>query len=149
MDSRKNFFPLKDIKSVVEYFKEELKKEQPNLAQLSLILGFFEGANTCKGGASNPDTSCPSLDEETFDALYCKFMALLQQDFSFNAENKPATRELVKSVADLVWGCLAKSYFKDRPHIQNLYSFLTGKFTYFRCSKPLNKSNANLIVKPI
>lgn len=148
MESRKNFFPLKDIKSVVEYFKEELKKEQPNLAQLSLILGFFEGANTCKGGTSNPDT-CPSLDEETFDALYCKFMALLQRDFSFNAENKPATRELVKSVADLVWGCLAKSYFKDRPHIQNLYSFLTGKFTYFQCSKTPNRFNGNLILKPI
>ncbi|XP_020901909.1 menin [Exaiptasia diaphana] len=127
MDARKNFFPLKDNESVMNFFKEELKKDQPNLAQLSLILGFFEEANTCKAGISDPATSsCPNLDEETYDALYCKFMALLQRDFSFNAENKPATREFVKSVADLVWGCLAKSYFKDRPHIQNLYSFLTG-----------------------
>lgn len=126
MEPRENFFPLKDNETVVKFFKEELKKDQPNLAQLSLILGFFEEANTCKAGTSDPST-CPTLDEETYDALYCKFMALLQQDFSFNAENKPATRELVKSVADLVWGCLAKSYFKDRLHIQNMYSFLTGK----------------------
>nr|3RE2_A Chain A, Predicted protein [Nematostella vectensis] len=116
-------FPLKDIKSVVEVFRQELRNDQPNLAQLSIVLGFFESASTMKAGDT---TSTPSLDEETFDALHCKFMALLQRDFTFNAGGLPATREIVKNVADLVWGCLAKSYFKDRPHIQNLYSFLTG-----------------------
>ncbi|KAJ7357818.1 Menin [Desmophyllum pertusum] len=114
-------FPLKDISSVVEVFKVELAKAEPNLAKLSIVLGFFETALTCKGS-----NSCPSLDKETFDALSGKFQALIEKDFSVNKEQKPATREFVVDVADLVWSCLSKSYFKDKPHIQNLYSFLTG-----------------------
>lgn len=119
-------FPLKDITSVVEVFKTELAKAEPNLAKLSIILGFFETALTCKGSAN----SCPSLDKETFDALGGKFQALIKKDLNVNKEQKPATREFIIDVADLVWSCLSKSYFKDKPHIQNLYSFLTGKFEY-------------------
>ena len=119
-------FPLKDIASVVEVFRTELGKAEPNLAKLSIILGFFETALTCKGSAD----SRPSLDKETFDALSGKFQALIQKDLNVNKEKKPATREFIIDVADLVWSCLSKSYFKDKPHIQNLYSFLTGKYLY-------------------
>ena len=117
-------FPLTNVASVVEVFKVELAKAEPNLAKLSIILGFFETALTCKGSAD----SCPSLDKETFDALGGKFQALIQKDLNANKEQKPTTREFVIDVADLVWSCLSKSYFKDKPHIQNLYSFLTGEY---------------------
>lgn len=122
MESDADCFPLKDISSVVEVFKTELGKDEPNLAKLSIILGFFETALTCKGSSN----SCPGLDKETFDALYGKFQALIQKDLNVNKEQKPASRDFVVNVADLVWSCLSKSYFKDKPHIQNLYSFLTG-----------------------
>lgn len=122
MDTDASCFPLKDISSVVEVFKVELAKAEPNLAKLSIILGFFETALTCKGSSN----SCPSLDKETFDALGGKFQALIKKDLEVNKEQKPATREFIVHVADLVWSCLSKSYFKDKPHIQNLYSFLTG-----------------------
>ena len=122
MEIDSSCLPLKDISSVVEVFKRELAKTEPNLAKLSIILGFFETAVTCKGS-----NSCPSLDKETFDALYGKFLGLVQKDLKINKEQRPVTREIIISAADLVWGCLSKSYFKDRPHIQNLYSFLTGK----------------------
>lgn len=122
MESDVDCFPLKDVSSVVEVFKTELGKDEPNLAKLSIILGFFETALTCKGSSS----SCPGLDKETFDALYGKFQALIHKDFNVNKEQKPASRDFVVNVADLVWSCLSKSYFKDKPHIQNLYSFLTG-----------------------
>lgn len=129
-------FPLKDIASVVEVFKVELAKIEPNLAKLSIILGFFETALTCKGSSN----SCSSLDKETFDALGGKFQALVQKDLNTNKEQKPATRDFVVDVADLVWSCLSKSYFKDKPHIQNLYSFLTGKFHYSICYNLLQTS---------
>ena len=124
MESDVDCFPLKDVSSVVEVFKTELGKDEPNLAKVSIILGFFETALTCKGSSS----SCPGLDKETFDALYGKFQALIHKDFNVNKEQKPASRDFVVNVADLVWSCLSKSYFKDKPHIQNLYSFLTGKY---------------------
>ena len=37
-----------------------------------------------------------------------------------------ATRSLVKRVSDIVWNTLAKSQYKDRAHLQSLYSYLTG-----------------------
>lgn len=118
-DSR---FPVKDISAVIEVFKAELSDAEPNLAKLSIILGFFETALTCKGSMNQ----CPSLDKETYDALAGKFQALIQKNLNANKEQRPATREFVTDVADLIWSCLSKSYFKDKPHIQNLYSFLTG-----------------------
>lgn len=121
MDTNSSF-PVKDISAVIEVFKAELSNAEPNLAKLSIILGFFETALTCKGSMN----SCPSLDKETYDALAAKFQALIQKNLNANKEQRPATREFVTDVADLIWSCLSKSYFKDKPHIQNLYSFLTG-----------------------
>ena len=46
------------------------------------------------------------------------------------ARNAPgdgvAVRPLVKHVADIVWNTLTKGQYKDRPHIQSIYSYLTG-----------------------
>lgn len=44
----------------------------------------------------------------------------------FEVENTP--RELVKLVSDVVWSGLARSYNSDAPHIQSLYTYLSGKF---------------------
>ena len=121
-DSDSSCFPLKNMSSVVEFFSREVKQEDPNLAKLSIILGFYESALTCKGAVN----SWPTLDKDTFEALYSKFTALVERDFEYNTNSKPVTREIVKGVSDLVWSCLSKSYFKDKPHIQNIYSFLTG-----------------------
>ena len=49
------------------------------------------------------------------------------------ARNAPAdgaaVRPLVKHVADIVWNTLTKGQYKDRPHIQSIYSYLTGTYT--------------------
>ena len=39
-----------------------------------------------------------------------------------------AVRALVKHVADIIWNTLSKSHYKDRPHLQSLYSYLTGQY---------------------
>ena len=48
------------------------------------------------------------------------------------ARNAPgdgvAVRPLVKHVADIVWNTLTKGQYKDRPHIQSIYSYLTGMY---------------------
>ena len=43
-----------------------------------------------------------------------------------DGESSYATRSLVKRVSDIVWNTLAKSQYKDRAHLQSLYSYLTG-----------------------
>ena len=37
-------------------------------------------------------------------------------------------RKLIKHIADIVWNTLTKSQYKDRPHLQSIYSYLTGLF---------------------
>ena len=44
------------------------------------------------------------------------------------ASTWPTSREAVKAIADFIWSQLSTSYFKDRPHIQNVYSFLNGEY---------------------
>ena len=38
-----------------------------------------------------------------------------------------ATREQVKKVSDIVWNTLTRSYYKDRAHLQSIFSYLNGK----------------------
>ena len=37
-----------------------------------------------------------------------------------------ASRDLVKRVSDIVWNTLTKSQYRDRAHLQSIYSYLTG-----------------------
>ena len=62
-------------------------------------------------------------------ALYAKFCSLVLDAVDLAAYDRSSgtPRELVKRVSDVVWFSLARSYHKDRPHIQSLYSFLTGE----------------------
>ncbi len=49
--------------------------------------------------------------------------ATRQEDDGYDEE---ATRKLIKHVADIVWNTLSKSHYKDRPHLQSIFSYLTG-----------------------
>lgn len=37
-----------------------------------------------------------------------------------------ATREIIKHVSDVIWNSLIRSTYKDRAHLQSLYSYLAG-----------------------
>lgn len=59
-----------------------------------------------------------------------------QQQQSSPAASAPArkfaTRELIKRVSDIVWNSLIRSTYKDRAHLQSLYSYLAaGKLDCF------------------
>ena len=57
-----------------------------------------------------------------------KFQSIIKGycDLSLFREGEFATRSLVKRVSDIVWNTLSKSQYKDRAHLQSLYSYLTG-----------------------
>ncbi|KAG8222671.1 hypothetical protein J437_LFUL002553 [Ladona fulva] len=132
----KGHFPLQDISSVVRLFKEQLESPlEPDLVLLSIIAGAVENWLTCSRTvtASKETDTCseiklPILDYRVVEGLYSKFHALIKGtvDFSQYVVNKFATRELVKKVSDVVWNSLTRSFYKDRAHLQSLYSYLTG-----------------------
>ncbi|KAK4887554.1 hypothetical protein RN001_003825 [Aquatica leii] len=137
-DIDRALFPIKSITSVIEIFKHHLERtSEPDLALLSIIVGAVENSLTC-GRPNAPVQICepiessrlPSLEYHTIELLYNKFYTIIKGAVDVPAKNTTktqyATRELVKKVSDAVWNTLSRSYYKDRAHLQSLYSYLTG-----------------------
>ncbi|XP_068227231.1 menin [Palaemon carinicauda] len=76
------------------------------------------------------DLNCtlPVVEYESVEALYHRFLAIIKAHVDVTAFGTPkyATRELVKRISDVVWCTLSSSYYKDRAHLQSIYSYMTG-----------------------
>ncbi|KAK8745986.1 hypothetical protein OTU49_017210 [Cherax quadricarinatus] len=136
-------FPLSNIEAVVKLFRLHLQKNsEPNLAILSIIVGHIENTLTCARGVSEPpvgyEDECsskysdthrvlPLVEYETVEALHHRFLAIIKAHVDVTAFGTPryATRELVKRISDVVWCTLSSSYYKDRAHLQSIYSYMT------------------------
>jgi len=149
------FFPLRTINDVRKLFDFECKGKEPNLVLLSIVAGSIENAMTKVNevnltpslmSSNEPEqvdsedvTSAnlriePQIDWHVMEALYAKFeavftsyceTALLENAQKVDAENSDV-RKLIKHVADIIWNTLSKAQYKDRPHLQSIYSYLTG-----------------------
>nr|CAD7199901.1 unnamed protein product [Timema douglasi] len=139
----RQYFPLKDIASIKKLFKQQLESVfEPDLALLSIVVGAVENSMTCNrtftvqkdktttedNNAIEDDTKIPAVEYHIVQALYAKFHAIIKGavDVTQYGVSKFATRDLVKKVSDVIWNSLTRSYYKDRAHLQSLYSYLTG-----------------------
>ncbi len=132
----KRHFPLGSIQDVVSLFRDQLEYNngEPNLALLSIVLGAIENTLTVNRAISadvdadkNLQPIFPAVDWLTVEALYQKFVAVIQGSVDLTIyKEKHTSRDLVKRVSDVIWGQLPRSYYKDKAHLQSLYSFLTG-----------------------
>lgn len=136
----KDLFPLVSFESVINLFKHQLncKEKDPDLSLLSICLGFVENVICKEAPSSANNKSFPILDFETFDGLYKKFksiVAIAETAFQqapvakskkSNQEPKVPTREKIKKISDVIWNSLLRSSYKDRAHLQSVYSYLTG-----------------------
>ncbi|KAE8607835.1 hypothetical protein XENTR_v10011303 [Xenopus tropicalis] len=71
----------------------------------------------------------PALELSVAQALHARFTAQTRGavDLScYPREDGVSGRELIRRVSDVIWNGLSRSYFKDRAHIQSLFSFVTG-----------------------
>ncbi|XP_014356841.2 menin [Papilio machaon] len=133
----KHFFPIDSIRKVCTIFEEQLRSEkEPDLALFSIIVGAVEN-NLTNVKNSEKDVNLatnkfikmkfPSIEWEEVKSLYERFVSLMRAGVDAKLLNGEfATRDLVKRVADVVWNSLTRSYYKDRAHLQSVYSFLTG-----------------------
>lgn len=148
-DGDRKFFPLINTDAVVALFREQLtNRKQPNLSLLSIILGALEGNLTASKSApptssdSGKDTSSadgnyaaiPALQLSIVEALYEQFATVIKGsvDLSAHAGARFTKEEVVRRVSDVVWGMLTRSFYKDRAHLQTVFSLLTGN-VYKRC----------------
>ncbi|XP_061164450.1 menin-like [Saccostrea echinata] len=134
-DREKQFFPLQNIQDVVKLFRDQLTcGEEPNLSLLSIVLGVIENILTVNravptevDNSSNLEPIFPVVELHTIEALYSKFETHIKRSVDLTRfPGNHATRELVKHVSDVIWGSLTRSFYKDKAHLQSLYSFLTG-----------------------
>ncbi|CAM9319107.1 unnamed protein product [Lampetra planeri] len=141
--AQKKHFPLRGIDGVVQLFDAELRKPEPDLALLSLVLGFVEhflavnrvipinvpGVRFEPLEPDCPNSCFPTVELGMISALYERFTAQIRGAVDLSQYRRGATgssRELVKKVSDVIWNSLSRSYFKDRAHIQSLFSLITG-----------------------
>ncbi|XP_023029830.1 menin 1 [Leptinotarsa decemlineata] len=132
-DVDKAFFPIKSINTVIDLFRNQLENvREPDLALLSIVTGVIENSLTSRSNAAlqvcepvEPN-SLPVLEIETVEIFYNKFRNIMLNAVEPNKSNSFATRELVKKVSDVIWNSLTRSYYKDRAHLQSLYSYLSG-----------------------
>ncbi|XP_037823199.1 menin isoform X3 [Lucilia sericata] len=72
----------------------------------------------------------PEVTYELVSGLYKKFQSILsiveKPKVSSTCNSRQATREVIKKVSDVIWHSLIRSSYKDRAHLQNLYSYLSG-----------------------
>ncbi|GFS93456.1 menin [Nephila pilipes] len=135
-DSVKRHFPLQNIKDVILLFQSQIQNnDEPNLALLSIVVGYIENLLTCNRSLplncdveSALEPMFPIVDISTIDALYAKFKCQIKGsvDLTQYRSSRCATRDLVKKVSDIIWSSLTRSYYKDRAHLQSLFSYLTG-----------------------
>lgn len=138
----KHFFPIDSVQKVVDLFEEHLRSaKEPDLALFSIIVGAVEN-NLTNIKNNDKDVNCqwpgmannkfikvkfPSVEWEEVKSLHDRFVSLMRGGVDAKLlSGEYASRELVKRVADIVWNSLTRSYYKDRAHLQSIYSFLTG-----------------------
>ncbi|CAG9762380.1 unnamed protein product [Ceutorhynchus assimilis] len=132
-DVDKALFPIKNINTVVKLFTNQLEdSNEPDLALLSIVSGLIENQLTSRSNAAGQLTDSPEsnvlprFELEDVENLYKKFHLIITGSVESNDTKSYATREIVKKVSDVIWNSLTRSYYKDRAHLQSLYSYLTG-----------------------
>lgn len=142
-------FPLNSINDVVKLFTQQLNTSEPNLSVLSLTIGYIENtlANRILDQQQQPQpkfelsNNFPIVHKNTIENLHKKFHNIIANaEINNNNSNhninkittsstrstKYATREIIKKVSDIIWNSLLRSSYKDRAHLQSLYSYLSG-----------------------
>ena len=140
MDTKiSKFFPLDSTESVINLFKSQLENEEKNvdLTLISICLGYYENSLCNRENRENKCTF-PTLDYGTFEELYKKFKSIViiaeTQPSQTKGKSKTVdsqdvklpTREKIKKISDVIWNSLLRSSYKDRVHLQSVYSYLTG-----------------------
>ena len=73
-------------------------------------------------------TGLPALQLSVVEALYEHFVTIVKGsvDLSSHTEKYSST-SLVKKVSDVIWEALTRTFYKDRAHLQTVFTLLTGQ----------------------
>lgn len=131
----KRYFPIDSIQAVCDLFADQLDSgKEPDLALFSIIFGAVESNLTNMKNCDKEShlnnrfikMKFPAVEWDEVRSLHERFVSLMRGAVDAKLlSGTYATRELIKRIADIVWNSLTRSYYKDRAHLQSIYSFLT------------------------
>lgn len=131
LDSK--LFPLRTVQDVVNLFKVQLEKSDPNLSLLSIIAGYIEISLTSGNGTQEIEptdddklSQFPLVTLDLIDELFKKFQTVLSTVEKPKSAKCWANRNVIKKISDLVYYSLFRSTLRDKPHLNSLYSYLSG-----------------------
>ncbi|KAK9861542.1 hypothetical protein WJX84_007248 [Apatococcus fuscideae] len=101
--------------------RNELSRNAPDIAKISIVLGAIEGPLTVKDGKSQQWPRDLQADVAEATEHFSGFLVEARAHFQKLPSND--SRGKVKAVADLIWSKLTNSYAKDILHAQSVWTF--------------------------
>lgn len=74
---------------------------------------------------SNDNLFIPEIEFEIVETLYKKFVDQFKSSIDFKDIETHKTNLKIKRISDSVWEHLSNSYYKDKAHLQSIFSYLT------------------------
>jgi len=72
-------------------------------------------------------TGLPAVQLSVVEALYEHFVTIVKGSVDLSSHmEKYSSASIVKRVSDVIWGALTRTFYKDRAHLQTVFTLLTG-----------------------
>jgi menin len=75
--------------------------------------------------SANDNLSIPEIEFEIVETLYKRFADQFKGTIDFKDDELNKTNLKIKKISDIVWEHLSNSYYKDKTHLQSIFSYLT------------------------
>jgi len=73
------------------------------------------------------NTVFPALQLSVVEALCEHFVTIVKSSVDLSVHtDKYSSASLIKKVSDVIWGALTRTFYKDRAHLQTIFTLLTG-----------------------
>lgn len=93
--------------------------------------GFVSSGQSDRSDSSSPEPSAndnlmiPEIEYEIVETLYRRFVDQIKGSIDFKDTEPHKTNLKIKKISDSVWEHLSNSYYKDKAHLQSIFSYLT------------------------
>lgn len=93
--------------------------------------GYVSSDGSHRSSSSSPDYTAndnlliPEIEYEIVETLYKRFVDQFKGSIDFKDSELHKVNLKIKKISDSVWEHLSNSYYKDKAHLQSIFSYLT------------------------
>lgn len=119
--------PFRNLRDISRFISDEIHSEAPDLLLLSHLCGFFESTFVGKNKERTPENFYP-VTQEDFSNLFAFKQAVHDtlkrvEASRHEIEGEEAKRNAVCKAGNFIWSFVGnREVFRDRPHVQTLFS---------------------------